>query len=424
MEGDTHLREDGMRLGELPANIPSLLLINADVINPMKVVFETAGQVICNKNEKLIVENSDKNKVMINIEYLGEKEKEKVKPKPIRSKSKLELKSSEYNQTNSSGCLNVSPCHKMQRKHSDLCLRYDQAQLDEHLTADMLLNEHPMRRKSECAQVEKRKAKNSLEEETYHRRKARSIERVMDIEKSGSNKKKVRKVSDDISGKINIDSMSGKSTPTRHQTQTNTGLIVKDFNPKRRKSETPAFNWKEAVESGECHSPGETLGAELIKNAGERGKESDTLLQSKTSHQQKSPKHGRKSQNKLSSEASPIKTDKKSSSSSLLIPESKLLRRKSDTPLFYTQEDSSTNLPFLRRQSEAPPTLLRSSPSPTNTSIQDVDEGGRKDNLSVLEPDVTHSISESLNRLAIGNSQNQNRIFWHKWSVGVQAVNW
>ena len=83
MEGDTHLREDGMRLGELPANIPSLLLINADVINPMKVVFETAGQVICNKNEKLIVENSDKNKVMINIEYLGEKEKEKVKPKPI-----------------------------------------------------------------------------------------------------------------------------------------------------------------------------------------------------------------------------------------------------------------------------------------------------------------------------------------------------
>ena len=131
----------------------------------MKVVFETAGQVICNKNEKLIVENSDKNKVMINIEYLGDKEKEKVKPKPIRSKSKLELKSSEYNQssTNSlSGCLDVSPCHKMHRKHSDLRLRYDQARLDEYLTADIMLNEHPTRRKSECPPVEKRKAKNSI----------------------------------------------------------------------------------------------------------------------------------------------------------------------------------------------------------------------------------------------------------------------
>ena len=101
MDGDTNLTEDSLRMSDIPANIPNLLLINADVINPMKVVFETAGQVICNKNERLTVDNSDKHKVMINIEVTDDivtNEKEKVKARPIRSKSKPDLKTSENGQ--------------------------------------------------------------------------------------------------------------------------------------------------------------------------------------------------------------------------------------------------------------------------------------------------------------------------------------
>ena len=57
---------------QTPQRIPNLLLISDDVINPMKVVFETAGRVICNKNEKLTVENTDATKVLINIECLDD----------------------------------------------------------------------------------------------------------------------------------------------------------------------------------------------------------------------------------------------------------------------------------------------------------------------------------------------------------------
>ena len=57
---------------EMLSHIPSLLLISVDVISPMKVVFETAGQVICKKNEKLTVENTDMNKISINLECSDE----------------------------------------------------------------------------------------------------------------------------------------------------------------------------------------------------------------------------------------------------------------------------------------------------------------------------------------------------------------
>ena len=76
MDGDTDLKKVSHHLScsyssgpsEMPSHIPSLLLISADVISPMKVVFETAGQVICKKNENLIVENTDMNKISINLE--------------------------------------------------------------------------------------------------------------------------------------------------------------------------------------------------------------------------------------------------------------------------------------------------------------------------------------------------------------------
>ena len=54
--------------GDFPTNIPHLLLVSDDIINPMKVVFETAGKVICNKNERLTIENKDMTRVLINIE--------------------------------------------------------------------------------------------------------------------------------------------------------------------------------------------------------------------------------------------------------------------------------------------------------------------------------------------------------------------
>ena len=73
-------------------------------------------------------------------------------------------------------------------------------------------------------------------------------------------------------------------------------------------------------------------------------------------------------------------------------------------------------MPFLRRQSEAPPALLlRSSPTP-HTIIDDDEEDKEnkkdaKSSLTVLEPDVNHSISESLNRLAIGKHKTKVEYF-------------
>ena len=437
MDGDTNLGKNRKQLssyargfGEMPSSIPSLLLINSDVISPMKVVFETAGQVICNKNEKLTVENSDMNKVTINIEYSEDKDNKKgkaVRDKPIRSRSRQDIRNPDQDQSStnlSSTCLRTSPerqkCEKMQRKHSDLCSKIDKSCLDDSLTTGSMLNDHLTRRKSECPPVRRKEDKCSSEEDRSQRRKAKSIERVVDIEKSSHSKevhKRDRKVSDDVSYRYNSDKVSGKGTangaseisPHKHA---NIGLCVHDSNHKRRKSETLS---RETLSStfGCIKSPGDTEGAEVFKNSRGRDKESDTLLVGKSCNQQKSPKHGRKSHDKYNSESSPKKLslnapDQKSSSSSLHIPEPKIYRRKSETPSYNLQANTSPHLPYLRRQSEAPPALLlRSSPTPpTDLDEDENNKENKKDTLSqkLLEPDVSHSISESLNRLAIGKS--------------------
>ena len=57
---------------KMTAKIPSLLLINEDVINPMKVLFETTGHIVSKKNEDLKKENS-KDVLTNNVECSKEK---------------------------------------------------------------------------------------------------------------------------------------------------------------------------------------------------------------------------------------------------------------------------------------------------------------------------------------------------------------
>ena len=80
---------------EMPENIPSLLMINEDIINPMKVLFETATQIICDKNEKSQLENSNDTKNLLQHECSDEKEatssgSERKQPR-TKSKPNLEV---------------------------------------------------------------------------------------------------------------------------------------------------------------------------------------------------------------------------------------------------------------------------------------------------------------------------------------------
>ena len=118
-------------------------------------------------------------------------------------------------------------------------------------------------------------------------------------------------------------------------------------------------------------------------------------------------------------EASPKKMSlnavEQNPSSSLHIPDSRMSRRKSETPSYNIQPYTSSQMPFLRRNSEAPPPmLLRSSPIPPTNIDDEEDKENKKDtkpSSTFLEPDVNNSISESLNRLAIGKHKTKVEYF-------------
>ena len=147
------------------------------------------------------------------------------------------------------------------------------------------------RRKSECPPSRQKEEINDscLEADHSMRKKASSIERVVDIEKSMDKKKTNktgRKVSEDLSYYSNTTSI--KETGKRNNngtTHEHTGLNVPDYKCTRRKSETSPYQNREnqtTVETLEWSkkSEGNIEGAEVVKKGGD--KEIDTLLVGKT----------------------------------------------------------------------------------------------------------------------------------------------
>ena len=204
-------------------------------------------------------------------------------------------------------------------------------------------------------------------------------------------------------------------------------LVATDYKCIRRKSETPAYRYKEnenSEKSFECKKNSQSC--ESIENAENSASsleschkdrqaiDGDEYLICKST--QKSEIHKaptedlkivQRSKCQHSSELSPKKLSYNlahQTHSSLLIPETKLSRRKSETPSYNFQKDEPATLPFLRRQSVAPTTpVMRTSHSPP-ADQESEDENKKQSIPSLVFPDheIGNTISVSLNRLAIG----------------------
>ena len=441
---------------ELPAKIPNLLLINADIINPMKVLFETAEKIVCKKdgeakNTKVCPAEKDK-KHRAYIKENGPPTKPlRNKAGPESEKSKHKHRSEKLPENNASKSPEKEKCQKIHRKHSEFCLKIDRSCLDHSQTADSLSASPVKRRKSECPPYIEKLDKTCSEDNRKPHKEAKTIERAKNLDKSDLQIEKYERIikkRKDSNDELHLSQQNERNTnedrkspevKRNHQgklkaehTGTNICLDVTNYNRCRRKSETPTYWNRENQTPGdtsECrkksHERSENVEntADIFDSHGKdrQPKGSDEFLMGKTSRNQKieksknpikDSKNVKRSQNSNKSETSPIDSSLNigqqiSSSSSLLIPDLRMSRRKSETPSYKIQADAPSLMPFQRRQSEAPPALLlRASPThQTEKEDEDDDEASKRQSVPSLvfvEPETSNSISDSLTRLAIG----------------------
>ena len=213
--------------------------------------------------------------------------------------------------------------------------------------------------------------------------KAKLIERAVDVEKSAlkiDNKIDVCSTAFQRKGKISIESHEVINHPSNGKVKTNTSLHQKvrlnpsEFSINQRKSDTRADQ------------------AVYILNVYGNKKFTDSDMPNTNQNLKTSKKNNTPRTHKIEIETSQTSSLHPFS----LISDSRLSRRKSETPSYQLQTDNL--LTFQRRQSEAPSALfLRSSPTPS--SDQDIVS---LTSLAFVGSQIANSIPESLNRLAIG----------------------
>ena len=259
---------------------------------------------------------------------------------------------------------------KVYRKHSERCLKSEI-----HLKVEDKNKQQIIRRKSD-SQLGFREGKKV--ESMNGPKKASSTERVVEAEKDTRRRRKSSERSPEpVPNEINAFSFNHSPASSSF------GLSKKESQLERQTTEADRV-----FPDKKRNFPGTS----------DKGKQ-------KTGNQNNHHKDRYKSETHMSPrnpQRSPEKTSPVSSLPTLSIPSNTLTlgvvdlamnRRKSETPAYNPNSTSSEHVPLLRRKSDAPAAFLMNDKGLSSETV---------DSMVIFQKEATSSMSESLNRLAIG----------------------